>query len=169
MPSRNALSNYRYAFQGQEIDQETGMEAFQLRLWDGRIGRWLSTDPYGQYNSPYLGMGNNPLSGIDSDGGWFFKFWANYKRNQVIRDRKDPSAIMYSDTKGYYFNLSSTQLELTPDGFETGLTITSVSSNKGLDNYGWTPQISAHKANFFENIETNYLNSMKMITLPHLS
>jgi len=70
LPSRNALSNYRYAFQGQELDQETGMEAFQLRLWDGRIGRWLSTDPYGQYASPYLGMNNNPVSSIDSDGGW---------------------------------------------------------------------------------------------------
>ncbi|SCX80785.1 RHS repeat-associated core domain-containing protein [Flavobacterium anhuiense] len=70
LPSRNALSNYRYAFQGQELDQETGMEAFQLRLWDGRIGRWLSTDPYGQYDSPYLGMGNNPIGLIDLDGGF---------------------------------------------------------------------------------------------------
>ena len=47
------------------------MEAFQLRLWDGRIGRWLSPDPYGQYDSPYLGMGNNPINGTDVDGGWF--------------------------------------------------------------------------------------------------
>jgi RHS repeat-associated protein len=61
--------NYRYAFQGQELDGETGMEAFQLRLWDGRIGRWLSPDPMGQYASPYLGMGNNPISRIDPDGG----------------------------------------------------------------------------------------------------
>jgi hypothetical protein len=45
------------------------MEAFQLRLWDGRIGRWLSPDPYGQYASPYLGMGNNPISLTDPDGG----------------------------------------------------------------------------------------------------
>lgn len=46
------------------------MEAFQLRLWDGRLGRWLSPDPYGQYASPYLGMGNNPVGLIDADGGW---------------------------------------------------------------------------------------------------
>lgn len=69
LPSRNSL-NYRYAFQGQELDGETGMEAFQLRLWDGRLGRWLSPDPYGQYDSPYLGMGNNPISMIDPDGGF---------------------------------------------------------------------------------------------------
>ncbi len=63
---------YRYAFQGQEKDTETGKEAFQRRLWDGRIGRWLTTDPAGQYASPYLGMGNNPVNGIDPDGGKFF-------------------------------------------------------------------------------------------------
>lgn len=51
------------------MDNETGMEAFQLRLWDGRIGRWLSPDPYGEFHSPYLGMGNNPISLIDPDGG----------------------------------------------------------------------------------------------------
>jgi RHS repeat-associated protein len=63
---------YRYAFQGQELDRETGMEAFQLRLWDGRIGRWLSPDPKGQNHSPYMGMGNNPVRMIDPDGGWCY-------------------------------------------------------------------------------------------------
>ena len=51
LPNRDSF-NYRYAFQGQELDPETGMEAFQLRLWDGRIGSWLSPDPYGQYARP---------------------------------------------------------------------------------------------------------------------
>jgi len=40
-----------------------------LRLWDARIGRWLTTDPGSQYSSPYLGMGNNPISNVDPDGG----------------------------------------------------------------------------------------------------
>ena len=70
MPNKTTTDGlYRYAFQGQELDPETGMEAFQLRLWDGRIGRWLTVDPMGQYASPYLGMGNNPITGIDPDGG----------------------------------------------------------------------------------------------------
>ena len=69
MPDRNIEGNYPYAYQGQEKDPETGMEAFELRLWDARIGRWLTTDPYGQYSSPYLGMGNNPISNVDPDGG----------------------------------------------------------------------------------------------------
>ena len=36
------------------------------------VGRWLSVDPYRQYASPYLGMGNNPVNGIDPYGGKFF-------------------------------------------------------------------------------------------------
>ncbi|MCG8580838.1 MAG: hypothetical protein MI866_13025, partial [Bacteroidales bacterium] len=32
------------------------------------IARWLTTDPSGQYASPYLGMGNSPLMGVDPDG-----------------------------------------------------------------------------------------------------
>ncbi len=73
MPGRNAIdaNNYRYAFQGQEKDSETGKEAFELRLWDSRIGRWLTTDPAKQFSSPYLGMGNNPINGVDYDGGIF--------------------------------------------------------------------------------------------------
>jgi hypothetical protein len=33
--------------------------------------RWLSPDPYGQFSSPYLGMGNKPHMGVDPDGGLF--------------------------------------------------------------------------------------------------
>lgn len=71
MPGRQIVGRqpYRYAYQGQEKDPETEKEAFQLRLWDSRIGCWLTTDPAGQYDSPYLGMGNNPIIRIDSDGG----------------------------------------------------------------------------------------------------
>jgi len=71
MPNRTLLGpeGYRYAFQGQEKDPETGKEAFELRLWDSRIGRWLTTDPMGEFASPYLGMGNNPISRIDPTGG----------------------------------------------------------------------------------------------------
>lgn len=71
MPNRNlsGAEGYRYAYQGQEKDSETGKEAFELRLWDSRIGRWLTTDPAGQYFSPYMGMGNNPISRVDPDGG----------------------------------------------------------------------------------------------------
>ncbi|MGX1931306.1 RHS repeat domain-containing protein [Flagellimonas sp. 2504JD4-2] len=70
MPGLNTLANnYRYTYQGQEKDEETGKEAFQLRLWDSRIGRWLNPDPFGIHHSPYLGMANSPIGVIDRDGG----------------------------------------------------------------------------------------------------
>jgi RHS repeat-associated protein len=73
MPGRKyASESYRYDYQGQfaEKDGETGLHSFELRQWDARIARWNSTDPYGQYFSPYMGMGNNPISLVDPDGGF---------------------------------------------------------------------------------------------------
>lgn len=64
MPNRNIEDYYLYKYQG----QETGKEVFEFRLLDSRIGRWLNPDPYGDFHSPYLGMGNNPISMIDKDG-----------------------------------------------------------------------------------------------------
>ncbi len=73
MPGRtlNGAESYRYGYQGEyaETDPETGKPAFQLRLWDSRIGRWLSPDPYREFSSPYLGMGNNPVKLVDPNGG----------------------------------------------------------------------------------------------------
>lgn len=69
MPFRkNGANSYRYSYQGQEKDKETSKEAFQLRLWDSRIGRWLTTDSAREFSSPYLGMGNNPTKFIDVRG-----------------------------------------------------------------------------------------------------
>lgn len=64
--------DYRYGYQGQyaEKDTTTGWNQFQLRMYDARFGRWLSVDPYGQFASPYVGMGNAPQMGVDPDGGW---------------------------------------------------------------------------------------------------
>jgi hypothetical protein len=39
-------------------------------MYDARVARWLSADPYGQFFSPYVGMGNNPVIGVDPDGGY---------------------------------------------------------------------------------------------------
>jgi RHS repeat-associated protein len=67
---------YRYGYQGQfsEENDSTGWNEFELRNYEPRIGRWLSTDPYGQFHSPYVGMGNNPHMGVDPDGGYFSMF-----------------------------------------------------------------------------------------------
>ena len=73
MPGRQEYEeSYRYGYQGQyaEKDGETSFNSFELRQWDARIARWNSMDPYGQYFSSYMGMGNNPVSLVDPNGGF---------------------------------------------------------------------------------------------------
>jgi RHS repeat-associated protein len=67
----NELDVYRYAYQGQfaEKDEEMGWSSFELRMFDAIIGRWLIPDPYRQYWSPYIAMGNNPVNLVDPTGG----------------------------------------------------------------------------------------------------
>lgn len=62
---------YGRGYQGQNTtqDAESGYTAFDLRMYDTRFGRWLAVDPAKQFSSPYVGIGNNPVSGIDRDGG----------------------------------------------------------------------------------------------------
>jgi len=69
--AQSAGTNYRYAYQGAnaESDGVTSYNNFNLRMYDGKIGRWLSVDPNGQFASPYEGMGDEPVTGNDPTGG----------------------------------------------------------------------------------------------------
>jgi RHS repeat-associated protein len=73
MPGRQIVGGepYRYGYQGEfaETDEETGKPAFQLRLYDPRINRWMSPDPARQHASPYMSMSNNWANVVDPDGG----------------------------------------------------------------------------------------------------
>ena len=64
---------YRYGFNGKEHEKEIteGDYDFGARIYDGRIGRWLSVDPlYKKYPnfSPYVFVANNTLNAIDIKG-----------------------------------------------------------------------------------------------------
>ncbi|WP_291914250.1 RHS repeat-associated core domain-containing protein [Chitinophaga sp. CB10] len=66
---------YRYGFNGKENDNEVKGEgnqiAFEARIYDPRIGRFLSVDPLTMdypENSPYQFAGNSPISLIDHLG-----------------------------------------------------------------------------------------------------
>lgn len=71
MTIQSGGTNYRYQYQGQysEKDAETDWNAFELRMYDSRVARWLSVDPKGEFHSPYLAMGNSPTGKTDPDGG----------------------------------------------------------------------------------------------------
>jgi len=61
---------YVFGYQGEfaEYDAENSLSYFEARMWDARIARWHMMDPAGQFASPYLGMGNNPVVSVDPDG-----------------------------------------------------------------------------------------------------
>ncbi|MBX2916272.1 MAG: hypothetical protein KF856_13460 [Cyclobacteriaceae bacterium] len=63
---------YRYGYQGEyaDKDEETGWNHFELREYDGVIGRWLVRDPFREFWSPYLAFGNDPVNIVDPRGGF---------------------------------------------------------------------------------------------------
>ena len=78
MPARKysiANTNYRYGFNAQEKDDEVKGEgngySFKFRVYDPRIGRFLSVDPlFKSYpaNSPYAFAENDVIRAIDLEG-----------------------------------------------------------------------------------------------------
>ena len=77
MPGRKyeAGNSYRYGFNGKENDNEVKGEGnevdYGLRVYDPRLGRFLSTDPIAyQYPqlTPYQFASNRPIDGVDLDG-----------------------------------------------------------------------------------------------------
>jgi RHS repeat-associated protein len=83
--ARRDGTTYRYDYQGAyaEKDNITNWNNFDLRMYDSRIGRWLGPDPKKVGFTPYNGMGNNPVSAFDKDGG-------------------DPSTFVTANTDGTY-------------------------------------------------------------------
>ena len=66
---------YRYGFNGKENDNEIKGEGNQqdygMRIYDPRLGRFLSVDPLAQeyaFYTPYQFAGNKPIMFIDLDG-----------------------------------------------------------------------------------------------------
>ncbi len=97
---------WRYGDQGEysEKDEETQWNAFQLRQFDPVIGRWTTTDPYGQYPSPYLGMGNNPMMRLDPDGG--FDYYQNEDGHTVWVNSSDAT---WTDSNGEVYQNIGTE------------------------------------------------------------
>jgi RHS repeat-associated protein len=66
-------NKYRYGFNGKEKNDDISSNDYDFgaRIYDGRLGRWLTTDPlaakFPQW-SPYEAMHDNPIKHIDPDG-----------------------------------------------------------------------------------------------------
>ena len=66
-----APNNYQYQGDYSEFDDDLGWNDFALRSYDPQLGRFLQHDPYDQFASGYVGMGNDPGNGVDPTGGFF--------------------------------------------------------------------------------------------------
>jgi len=74
-------SGYRYGFNGKENDKEVKGEGNQqdygMRIYDTRLGRFLSVDPLTRNYpmlTPYQFSSNRPIDGIDMDGLEYITF-----------------------------------------------------------------------------------------------
>jgi RHS repeat-associated protein len=65
------LFGYKYGFNGKENDKETTTQDYGMRIYDPRLGRFLSVDPLQkQYPelTPYQFASNTPIQATDLDG-----------------------------------------------------------------------------------------------------
>jgi RHS repeat-associated protein len=88
--SWNAGGGYRYGFNGKENDNEAKGEGNQqdygMRIYDPRLGRFLSVDPLTQsypWYTPYQFAGNKPIRYIDLDGAEEWDIVKNWINNSV--------------------------------------------------------------------------------------
>ncbi len=63
-------NNYLYQGDFSDFDDDLDWNDFELRSYDPQIGRALQNDPYDQFASGYVGMGNDTVNNIDPSGGW---------------------------------------------------------------------------------------------------
>jgi RHS repeat-associated protein len=72
--STSQLGDDKYLFNGKELqDEQLGninldWYDYGARMYDPALGRWHTVDPIAEYVSPYIYVGNNPISYIDPFG-----------------------------------------------------------------------------------------------------
>lgn len=77
MPGRVYTSSAHvndFGYQGEyaRSNDEFNWSEFEVRNYDGRVGRFLNPDPARQFHSLYLAMGNDPVNRVDPDGAWSY-------------------------------------------------------------------------------------------------
>ena len=111
------VKTYRYGFGGHEKDDEIkgsgNSYEFLFRIYDPRLGKFLSTDPLeGEYpwNSPYAFAENRPIDGIDLEGKEWENFMSGFKNpgelkvklpNEETAQRQVYSVVVKNPTKSF--------------------------------------------------------------------
>jgi RHS repeat-associated protein len=98
---------YRYGFNGKEKEADGTADHYDFgaRIYDGRLGRWLSRDAKSKetpYNTPYCGFLNDPIIFIDPTGNTDVYF----DKSGKVKEIKDDNGwhTFWHGTRGYYEN-----------------------------------------------------------------
>lgn len=91
----SANGSYRYGFNGKENDNDIGkgdgnQQDYGMRIYDPRIGRFLSVDPLQQsfaWNSPYSFAENDVMRSIDMDGLEKIIYIYNFTSDKITRTK----------------------------------------------------------------------------------
>lgn len=110
-------AGYKYSFQGKEFQDESGLNwhDFGSRMYDPALGRWMATDPQNQFASPYLALGNNPITMVDPDG------------ESVVT-----TAVLYAAAGGGTINLGMNWLQGNLHSVRQGLGYAAVGAASGV-------------------------------------
>jgi RHS repeat-associated protein len=107
-------SGYRYGFSGMEKDDEVKGEGNQVnfgaRIYDPRLGKFFSVDPYAKSYpdmSPYLGMGGNPLFFIDPTGEFLIDVHKRIARKAFSQAQRK---VVTKDIAAYRNTISGNKL-----------------------------------------------------------
>jgi len=93
-----------YRFTGQEFDSESDLHNYRVRLYDSDLGRFYAVDVAGQFSSPFLYAGNNPVVYIDEDGriAWFVPVLIGaYLGGSIANNNFNPIQWDYSSSRTY--------------------------------------------------------------------
>lgn len=140
MPGRkySAGSAYRYGFNGKEKDNEITSNDYDFgaRIYDSRIGRWLSVDPLSHKYpgvSCFSYVANTPINAIDPDGQkvlfvngyWDDGFLAGVAGDKCCQDYWTPSFIAaatkyFGDTRTQFIDGKGWSLSAGKTRFDAG-------------------------------------------------
>ena len=143
IPDRNGAvsgTDYRYGFNGMEkVGEVTNSEShydFGARIYDSRLGRWLSVDPFAKKFpswSSYSFVMNCPIVLVDKDGRDIYHFDENGKLLSIVKQ----------DGPHVFFQITS----VTEFYHDESLTL-SVGKVEQVDGSRFIPQLYVyHRAN----------------------
>jgi RHS repeat-associated protein len=132
--SFSAGNGYRYGFNGKENDNEVKGEGNQIdyknRIYDPRIGRFLSVDPLTHKYpmlTPYQFASNSPISGVDLDG---LEYYYAADGNLIAKSRDNNTQVRVVQAKDV---ASAWQLLRRKEGATTA-DLNKISTDVGMNN-----------------------------------